>query len=90
MAWLTDLTFRLGHAIRTQPWMQLVVGALLVGAGALAVLVGAGHGRLIGAGALVLVGGATAVRGGHAQAGRNAEHGQPREDGRSSQPELPD
>ena len=80
MAWLTDLMFRLGHVIRHRPWMQVVVGALLVGAGALAVLVGAGHGGLIAAGALVLVGGATAIRGGHAQASQNAEHEKPRED----------
>jgi hypothetical protein len=89
MAWLTDLMFRVGHAIRTQPWIQVVLGVFLGGAGALAVLVGAGHGGLIAAGALVFVGGVTAARGGRARALKNPDHQAP-EDGRPDPLQLPD
>jgi hypothetical protein len=88
MAVLADLMFRIGHAIRSRPWMQVVVGLLLVGAGALAVFVGAGHGGLIAAGALVLVGGVTAARGGCAQALKDTEDEAPQEGG-SHEPQLP-
>ena len=66
MGVLTDLMFRVGHAMHTRPWVQIVVGALVIIAGALGVFFGAGHGGLIVFGLLVLVGGATAIRGNRA------------------------
>jgi hypothetical protein len=81
MAWLTDLMFRVGYAIRTQPWVQVVLGVFLVGAGALAVLVGAGHGGLIAAGALVFAGGVTAARGRRARALKNPDRHAPKDGG---------
>jgi hypothetical protein len=86
---LTNLIFRVGHAIRAHPWIQVVLGVLLVGAGALAVLVGAGHGGLIAAGALVLVGGVTAARGGRGRALKSPDDEAP-EDRAPNPPRLPD
>jgi hypothetical protein len=90
MATLTDLLFRVGHAVRTRPLLQILVGVLLLVAGALEVLFGAGHGGLIPFGVLVLVGGATAIRSGNARARQTYEHKDPIEESRSRQPEVPD
>jgi hypothetical protein len=90
MATLTGVLFRVGQAVRTRPLLQIVVGVLLLVAGALEVLFGAGHGGLIAFGVLVLVGGATAIRGGNARARRTDGHKDPPEESRSRQPEVPD
>lgn len=73
---VTNLLFRIAHAVRASPWLQVVLGAVLLIAGALAVFFGAGHGGLIVFGVIVLVGGATAIRGANARAHQIAEREQ--------------
>jgi hypothetical protein len=62
VTFLNRLAFRLGHAIRTRPWIRLLIGGALIAIGALELLVGAGRGRLIVFGVLLVVGSATASR----------------------------
>jgi hypothetical protein len=62
MRFLTAVSFHFGHALRTHPWMRLLLGAALVLAGILSVLLGIGHGGLIAAGSFVLAGAVTAIR----------------------------
>jgi hypothetical protein len=89
MGVLTDLLFRVGHALRTRPWGQILLGALVIIAGALGVFFGAGHGGLIVLGLLVLVGGATAIRGNRARVRYDAERDQRLNESRSDQPDVP-
>jgi hypothetical protein len=60
--------------------MRLLLGAALIAAGVLAVLVGAGHGGLVAAGAFVLAGAVTAIRGQAAGEASNAELPEPHAD----------
>jgi len=59
---ISDPAFRIAYALRTNPWLRIVLGVVLIGAGALEVLTGAGHGRLIGLGLLLLGGAPAATR----------------------------
>jgi len=59
----SELAFRVGHTIRSNAWLRVLLGALIITVGALELILGLGHGRLIALGALLLAGGATAVRG---------------------------
>jgi hypothetical protein len=90
MPTISELLFRVAHAVRTRPLLQILVGALLLVAGALEMLFGAGHGGLIAVGVLVLVGGASAIWGGTARARQPAGHKDPLEESRSREPEAPD
>jgi hypothetical protein len=63
MRFLIGVSFHIGRALRTHPWIRLLLGAALVLAGVLSVLVGIGHGGLIAAGSFVLAGAITAIRG---------------------------
>jgi hypothetical protein len=60
---LAALNVRLGHLFQTHPWLRLFLGAGLVVAGVLSLLVGVGHGGLIAAGSIVLAGAIAAIRG---------------------------
>ncbi len=60
---LTDITLRAAHALRTHPSLRLLLGAALVLAGVLSLLVGVGHGGLIAGGSIVLAGAVAAMRG---------------------------
>jgi hypothetical protein len=59
---LTALAFRVWHALHAHPGARLLLGALLVVAGVLALLIGLGHGGLIAAGAFVLASALAAIR----------------------------
>jgi hypothetical protein len=70
---LTALTFRVRHALHAHPGARLLLGALLVVAGVLALLIGVGHGGLTAAGAVVLASALAAIRGKAARKTDNAE-----------------
>jgi hypothetical protein len=89
MGVLTDLMFRVGHAMRARPRVRIVVGGLVIIAGAIGVFFGAGHGGLIAFGLLVFVGGATAIRGNRARVRDDAERDQRLNESGSDQPEVP-
>jgi hypothetical protein len=74
---LTALTFRVRHALHAHPGARLLLGALLVVAGVLALLIGVGHGGLIAAGAFVLASALAALRGNAVQKTDNAEAPEP-------------
>lgn len=86
MRLLTTFTFRVGHAFQAHPWMRLLLGAVLVIVGLLALLLGAGHGGLIAAGAFVLAGAVTAIRGKAIPDDRNAKSRVPPADAKDRQP----
>jgi hypothetical protein len=62
MTLFSELTLRVGHAIRTNPWLRMLLGAVIITAGTLELILGIGHGRLIALGVLLLAGGTTAAR----------------------------
>ncbi|HUZ28973.1 MAG TPA: hypothetical protein VMU90_07015 [Solirubrobacteraceae bacterium] len=83
MGVLTDLLFRIAHAVRASPALQIAIGLGLLVAGALALFIGGGHGGLIVFGVMVLTGGITAIRGGNARAHHNPEHKDSSEESRN-------
>ena len=84
MGVLTDLLFRIAHAVRASPALQIAIGLGLLVAGALALFIGGGHGGLIVFGVMVLTGGGiTAIRGGNARAHHNPEHKDSSEESRN-------
>lgn len=56
--------FRVAHVLRENPWARALLGGMMIAAGVIWVIVGAGHGRLVAAGALLLVGGVVSGVGG--------------------------
>jgi hypothetical protein len=59
---LSEVAWRVGYAIRTHPWVRILVGAVLIAVGILELVVGAGHGRIIAFGVLLVVGSVVAGR----------------------------
>jgi uncharacterized membrane protein HdeD (DUF308 family) len=56
--------FRARYVVRENPWARALLGVVMILAGVIWVIVGAGHGRLAAVGALLLVGGvASGIRG---------------------------
>jgi hypothetical protein len=74
---LTALTFRVRHALHAHPGARLLLGALLVAAGVLALLIGVGHGGLIAAGAFVLASALATIRDKAVRKADNAEPPEP-------------
>ena len=62
MNFLSEFGLRVGHAIRTNPWVRMLLGAVIITGGTLELILGIGHGRVVAFGVLLLAGGATAVR----------------------------
>ncbi len=73
MTLLNQLLFRVGHAIRIHPWIRMLLGALLIIAGALELFLGIGHGGVVLFGVLLVAGGATAARARHGRAPSHEE-----------------
>lgn len=58
------LALRAQRVVRENPWARALLGGVMIAAGVIWVIVGAGHGGLVAVGAVLLVGGvATGVRG---------------------------
>ena len=62
MSPLQRFGFWLGHVLHTRPWVRVLIGALVIVAGVVKMIVGAGTGRLVVFGALLVTAGATASR----------------------------